>query len=122
MTELALDHNERDALMRHLNSVGMAQLMRREPPPHTRTGCGAGQLFAGCGLLPALAGGRAADHTQQRAHRQLTPSGHPRLQLRPRPPIHSDLPTAATLTAAHQNRTTRCIEVRLGQIQRLADP
>jgi hypothetical protein len=122
MPELALDDRQRDPLVRHLDRMRVPELVRGEPPPHTRTGCGAGQLFAGCGLLPALAGGRAADHTQQRAHRQLTPSGHPRLQLRPRPPIHSDLPTAATLTAAHQNRTTRCIEVRLGQIQRLADP
>jgi hypothetical protein len=45
--QLALDHNQRHALMRHLNSVRMTKLMRREPSPHARLGCGAPQLLAG---------------------------------------------------------------------------
>jgi hypothetical protein len=36
--ELALDHDERDAFVRHLDRVGVTQLMRREPTPHTRCG------------------------------------------------------------------------------------
>jgi hypothetical protein len=35
MPELALDHDERDALMRHLDRVRVPQLVRREPSPHT---------------------------------------------------------------------------------------
>ena len=29
---------ERHALARHLDGMGVAQLMRREPPPHARLG------------------------------------------------------------------------------------
>jgi hypothetical protein len=46
VTELALDHDQRDALARHLNRVRLAQLMRREP---TRDSCldrGVVKLFA----------------------------------------------------------------------------
>jgi hypothetical protein len=35
---LALNHNKWDALVRHLDRMGVPQLMRREPPPHTRVG------------------------------------------------------------------------------------
>ena len=36
MTELALDHHERDALVRHLDRVSVSQLVGCEPTPHTR--------------------------------------------------------------------------------------
>ena len=36
MPELALDHDQRDPLARHLDRMRVAQLMRREPPTHTR--------------------------------------------------------------------------------------
>ena len=46
--ELALDHNKRDALVRHLDRVRMPQLVRSEPPPHARCGRGVVELLA-CG-------------------------------------------------------------------------
>jgi len=33
VTELPLDHDERDAFMRHLDGVSVAKLVRREPTP-----------------------------------------------------------------------------------------
>ena len=38
MTELALNHDQRDALVRHLDRVGVPQLVRREPPSDVRGG------------------------------------------------------------------------------------
>jgi hypothetical protein len=35
ISELALDHDERDALKRHLDRVRVPQLVRREPPAYT---------------------------------------------------------------------------------------
>lgn len=69
-----------------------------------------------------MTGGRAADHAQERPDRQLTPGGDPRLQLRPGPAIHPDLAPTTTLTAAHQDRAARRIEVGFGQVKRLTDP
>ena len=46
ISELALDHDERDALVRHLDRVRVPQLMRREPPPHACYGGGMVQLLA----------------------------------------------------------------------------
>ena len=36
MPELPLYHDERNAFVRHLDSVGMPQLVWREPASHTR--------------------------------------------------------------------------------------
>jgi hypothetical protein len=47
MTELALDHDERHSLVRHLDSMGMAELVWREPPADTGCFGGAAQLLAG---------------------------------------------------------------------------
>ena len=46
MTELALDDDERDALMDHLDRVRVAELMWREPTPDSRGGGGPAQLPA----------------------------------------------------------------------------
>jgi len=47
--ELALDDDQRHRLAAHLDRVRVAQLVRREAPPHTRFGRDASQL--GGGLL-----------------------------------------------------------------------
>ncbi len=47
MPELALDHNQRHALMRHLDGMRVTELMGREPSPHARLDCGAPKLLAG---------------------------------------------------------------------------
>ena len=36
MPELALDHDERNTFVRHLDRVGVPQLVRREPPSDAR--------------------------------------------------------------------------------------
>jgi hypothetical protein len=66
---------ERPALVRRLDGVCLSQLTRRGPPPDPCLRCRAAQLLADCGWLPVPAGGRAADHTQQCADRQLAPNG-----------------------------------------------
>jgi hypothetical protein len=44
--ELTLDHDERDALVRHLDSVGVPQLVRRESPSDACGGSRMVQLLA----------------------------------------------------------------------------
>jgi hypothetical protein len=53
---------------------------------------------------------------------QLTTDQHPWLQLRPRPAVHTNLPTATAFAATCQNRAAGGVEVGLGEIERLADP
>ena len=40
MPELALDHQQRDALTGHLDRVRVAELVRREPSPDARLSSG----------------------------------------------------------------------------------
>ena len=70
MTELALDHEQRHALTRHLDSVRMPQLVRREPPAHSGSLCGAVQLPADprSGARPAAC--RPAQNAEQDANRR----------------------------------------------------
>jgi hypothetical protein len=42
MSELPLDHDKRDTFVRHLDRVGVSQLVGREPPSHT---CGRGRVM-----------------------------------------------------------------------------
>src|SRR5258708_15692942 len=44
MPELPLYDHERNALARHLDSVSMSELMRRQPPTHPGSDRGAAQL------------------------------------------------------------------------------
>jgi hypothetical protein len=46
VSELALDYDEWDTLVRHLDRVGMPKLMRRKTPPHPRRCGGMVQLLA----------------------------------------------------------------------------
>jgi hypothetical protein len=40
VSELPLNHNQWNALVRHLDRMGMPELIRRKPPPDTRVpGC-----------------------------------------------------------------------------------
>lgn len=62
MSELPLDHDERDTFVRHLERVGVSQLVGREPPSHA---CGRGcvmQLFSRRGRFPTSSGGRSVDY------------------------------------------------------------
>jgi len=49
MPELSLDHEQRDALARHLDSVSMSELVGREPAPDTGDRGGVVELGADSG-------------------------------------------------------------------------
>jgi hypothetical protein len=52
--------------MRHLDRMHVAELVRREAPPHASRGGHPSQLLAHSGLLPMPTGGRAVHDAQQR--------------------------------------------------------
>ena len=47
MFELALDDDQRDAVVSHLDGVSMSELVRRESAPDAGEDCGAVQSLAG---------------------------------------------------------------------------
>ena len=59
MSELALDDDEGNAFVRHLDGVGVPHLVRREPTPDTSDHSRSPQLLAGSRRLPMTATGRA---------------------------------------------------------------
>ena len=69
--KLTLDHDQRNAFVRHLDRMSMAQLVGREPPSHTRSGGGMVQLLARRRRLPPTTSRRSVDHTQHRADWEL---------------------------------------------------
>jgi hypothetical protein len=101
--------------------VGVAQLMRREPPAHARLGGEPRQFGPHPGARPEAAAGRAVDDAEQRSGRQLDARGEPGLQLLPAPGVHADLAPTAALAAAHEQRTSPRVEVALAQRERLLD-
>ena len=77
MAQLALDDDERHALVRHLDRVGVSELVRREAAPHAgRSGCVA-KLGARGGGRPAPASRRADDDAEERPDWQLDACGEP---------------------------------------------
>jgi hypothetical protein len=89
--ELALDHDERHALACHLDCVCVAELMRRESPPHARMEGDPSHLGADRGGGARTPGDRAVDHTEQRADRQRLPMPKLWYELSPAPSVHADL-------------------------------
>jgi hypothetical protein len=83
----------------HLNGMGVPQLMRREPAPHSRRGCGAPQLGACRGRRPVPTARGAVDDAQQRTNRELAPRVKPGLKLFPSPCVHADFAAAPALAA-----------------------
>ena len=81
--ELALDDDQRHALARHLNGMGMAQLVRREAPPHTGLVRHVRQVRARRGGRPGPSAGRSVDHAEQRSDGQLDARLEPRRELFP---------------------------------------
>ena len=73
VAELPLDHIQRNALAGHLDGVGVAQLVRREPTSHPRLGGEPAQLRARARLRPGPPAGRAVDDAEQRTRWQLKP-------------------------------------------------
>ena len=122
MPELALDDDQRHALARHLHGMGVAQLVRREAPPHAGFPRDASQLRARCGGRPRPPPCRAGDDAEQRSDRQRHPRLQPGLKLLPRPVVHPDLAAPAALATPHQQRPAARVQVGLGERERLADP
>jgi hypothetical protein len=84
MPKLALDDRQGDPFVRHLDRVRVAELVWREPTPHSRCGGDPAQLTTrGC-RLPVAPGGRAVDHAEQRADRELDAELLPGLEVLPR--------------------------------------
>src|SRR5919201_1400863 len=106
---------------RHLDGVGMAQLMRRKAPPHTGPARHLAQLRACRGGRPGPSAGRIVDHVEQRPDRQVDADLQPRRDLFPGPVVHADLAAPAALAAPHQQRPAARVEVGLGERERLVD-
>jgi len=70
VSQLPLDDDERDTFVRHLNRMGVAELVWCEPTSDPSCGGGAGELSTrGC-WFPVAPGGRSVDHAEERADRQ----------------------------------------------------
>jgi hypothetical protein len=69
MPELALDHDERHALVSHLDRVSVPKLMGRESAANAGNSCDSPQLLASGRRLPMSAGCHIADHAQERSDR-----------------------------------------------------
>lgn len=78
MPELALDHDQRDSLPGHLDRVGMAELVRREPTTHAGGQRDLVQLPTDPRRRARTAARRAAQYTEQPADRKVTPQLEPR--------------------------------------------
>jgi hypothetical protein len=72
--ELTLDYDERDALVRHLDRVGVAQLVRREPAPNASFGGRMMRLVCARPTLP-IAGRRPGRGSRIAAHRSAVDGG-----------------------------------------------
>jgi hypothetical protein len=66
MPELALDNDQRDAFVRHLDRLRVLQLARREATLHPRRSSRVMQLLAGGRRLPAATCCRRGSHTAPR--------------------------------------------------------
>jgi hypothetical protein len=122
VSELALDHDQRNALMRHLDCVRMTELVRREPTSYPRrSGCVMQLLLRRRGL-PTPAGGWPVDHAQQRSDRELAADLEPRAELFPGPAVHTDLAPLAAFPASDEHRAAAAVKIALLESERFADP
>jgi hypothetical protein len=122
VSELALDHDQRNALMRHLDCVRMTELVRREPTSYPRrSGCVMQLLLRRRGL-PTPAGGWPVDHAQQRSDRELAADLEPRAELVPCPAVHSNLAPLAAFSSPNEHRAPGAVKVTLLEGERFADP
>jgi len=110
---------ERHAFAREFDGVGMAQLVWREAATHAGLDGEAAKLDADRGARPRPPACRAVDHAEQRPDRQLHPLPKPGRELFPAPRVHADLPAAAALAAAYQQRAAPWVKVLLSKRQRV---
>jgi hypothetical protein len=122
MAELALDDDQWDTLVGHLDRVRVPQLVRREPPADAGWCCRVVELFACGGGFPAAAGGRSVDDAEQSSDGKLGSSLEPWLQLIPSPAVHPDLAAFAALPVPDEHGAAWAVKVRFGKVECLADP
>jgi hypothetical protein len=79
------------------------------------------QLLACRGGLPPASGGRSVDDAQHRTDRELATDLQPRIELLPRPTIHSDLTALAALPTPDEYGAARSVQIALLERQRFAD-
>src|SRR5882672_2612984 len=113
MPELSLDDEQRDPFAGHLDRVHMPELVWREPAPHSGCCRGVMQLRADTCRRARPSSCRAAHHAEQSPDRQFPPELEPRLEVRPCPTVHPDLPPFIALAVADDERATAWVEVRL---------
>jgi len=122
VSELPLDHDQRDTFVRHLDGMGVPQLVGRKPPSHAGGQGRVMQLFA-CGRrFPMSSGGRSVDYAQQRTDRKLAADLEPGVELVPCPAVHPDLSALAALPTPDEHSAAGAVEVALLEHERLADP
>lgn len=109
MAELSLDDHDRDSFAGHLDRVGVAELVRREPAPDAGRPGGVSQLRAHAGGEAEAAAGWSAEYAKQCAERRPGPDLQPRIELLPRASVHSDLAPLAPLPAAHEHSAARFV-------------
>jgi hypothetical protein len=119
--ELALDHDQRHAVVRHLNRMSVPELVWREPAPYPGFNGRAMQLLGRGGCFPPTARSRSMDHTEQRPDPQLTTDLEPRIKLVPRPAVHPNLATLAALPAPNEHGAPAAIKIALMEGERFVD-
>jgi len=120
-SELALYHDQRYTFTRHLDRVGVPQLVRREPPPYTSCSGSPAQVGSRGGARPRSPARGAVDHAEERPDRQLQTQLEPCLQLLPAPGVHADLAAPTALAATDEQGATAPIEIALGKGERFLD-
>lgn len=75
---------------------------------------------AGWGARPTA--GRTPQNAEQPAWWQAAAELKPRFEMRPGPPVHSDLAPLVSFAVADQQRAAIGVEVGLAECERLADP
>jgi hypothetical protein len=101
--ELALDDDQRHALMGHLDGMGVAELVPRKASPHPASRA-ARRSSERAAAADHVRPGRAVDDAEQRSDRQLEQRLEPWRELLPGPIVHADLPAATALAAPYRQR------------------
>jgi hypothetical protein len=112
----------RDAIAGHLDSVGVAELVRGEAAPNAGAGPSTTQVVAGRGVRPVPSARRAGDDAEQRADREPESCLEPRVQVLPAPCIHSDLAAVVLLSLPNEQRAAPRFEIGFGERERFLNP
>ena len=103
VSELALDHVERDPFAGHLYGMSVTQLMRREAAAYSGVRGESAQVATDGGGCPWASAGLSGNHAEQRADGKLNSCVQPGTKLFPAPWVHADLASASALAAAHED-------------------